>query len=570
MQDTHSEQASASRGAGRARLKIGVLIDGFSQPAWIHSMLSGVASSGIAEIALVVKKPEPPKPTPKRFARLRAIAAQILRPNLYGLYIQKDRARKVLRPDAFEHMDVREIIGNARVLEVTPIEKGFSDYFDDADIDQILSYDLDVLLRVGFRILRGRILECAKHGVWSHHHGDNNVNRGGPAGFWEVMEQHPCTGSILQVLSESLDAGKVIYRSYASTRFDSVAANKNNYYWKTSQFVLRKLRNLHELGADALTSLDQHYSPYSNRLYENPTNRQMLGLLGSLYNRKLHARIAEKTSYDQWFIAFRFRKRLSDQNNAFYQYTHVNPPKDRFWADPCPVRLDDKYWVFLEEYMYDTARGHISVMQVNPDGTWSEPVPVLRRDYHLSYPYVFEYEGGFYMIPESARNKTVELYACDSFPDKWSFHSLLLSGMNAVDATVCAIDGAWWMFVAQGVPGALNSDELFLYYADSPLGPWKPHKRNPVKSDVRSARPAGRIFESNGRYYRPSQDCSRAYGWAISINQIAHISPDAYRETEVSKILPHWAPGLRATHTLNYAGDLGVIDGLRRAPRFRI
>ena len=150
MQDTHIEQATDSRVGGRAPLKVGVLIDGFAQPSWIHSMLSGVASSGIAEIALVVKKPEPPKPTPKRFARLRAIGAQILRPNLYGLYIQRDRARTLLPRDAFQPMDVRDIIGNARVLEVTPIEKAFSDYFDDADIEQILSYDLDVLLRVGF------------------------------------------------------------------------------------------------------------------------------------------------------------------------------------------------------------------------------------------------------------------------------------------------------------------------------------------------------------------------------------------------------------------------------------
>ena len=36
--------------------------------------------------------------------------------------------------------------------------------------------------------LRG---EIARHGVWSYHHGDNRFYRGGPPGFWEVMEDQP-------------------------------------------------------------------------------------------------------------------------------------------------------------------------------------------------------------------------------------------------------------------------------------------------------------------------------------------------------------------------------------------
>ena len=66
-------------------------------------------------------------------------------------------------------------------------------------------HNLDVAISFGFRILKGRALRIAKHGVWSYHHGDNHINRGGPAGFWEVLEGSPVIGSVLQVLDEDLD-----------------------------------------------------------------------------------------------------------------------------------------------------------------------------------------------------------------------------------------------------------------------------------------------------------------------------------------------------------------------------
>ena len=79
-------------------------------------------------------------------------------------------------------------------------------------------YDVDVALRFGFRIVKGNALRVAKHGVWSHHHGDNLLYRGGPPGFWEVMRGDPFTGTILQILSDELDGGQVIYRSFRGNR----------------------------------------------------------------------------------------------------------------------------------------------------------------------------------------------------------------------------------------------------------------------------------------------------------------------------------------------------------------
>ena len=51
------------------------------------------------------------------------------------------------------------------VVRVTPIKKKFSDYFTPEDVQRVRDHDLDVVLRFGFRILRGDALKVARHGV---------------------------------------------------------------------------------------------------------------------------------------------------------------------------------------------------------------------------------------------------------------------------------------------------------------------------------------------------------------------------------------------------------------------
>ena len=46
---------------------------------------------------------------------------------------------------------------------------------------------------------------------FSLHHGDNQVFRGGPAGFWETYGINN-SGFIIQQLTDKLDAGNVIFR----------------------------------------------------------------------------------------------------------------------------------------------------------------------------------------------------------------------------------------------------------------------------------------------------------------------------------------------------------------------
>jgi len=107
-----------------------------------------------------------------------------------------------------------------------------------------------------------------------------------------------------------------------------------------------------------------------------------------------------------------------------------------------------------------------------------------------------------------------------------------------------------------------------LYYAETPLGPWEPHARNPVVSDVKSARPAGRLFWSNDVLYRPGQDSSLRYGYATTISKVETLSTSTYAETEVLKIRPDWDTDIIGIHTVNLTDEMTVIDCLMKRKRF--
>ena len=77
---------------------------------------------------------------------------------------------------------------------------------------------------------------------------------------------------------------------------------------------------------------------------------------------------------------------------------------------------------------------------------WARLRVVIEKDYHLSYPFLFEWEGQCYMMPETAENRTIELYLAVEFPNRWTLDRVLMDGLYAVDATLVFHNGRYWMF----------------------------------------------------------------------------------------------------------------------------
>jgi len=208
------------------------------------------------------------------------------------------------------------------------------------------------------------------------------------------MQSWPETGAILQILSEDLDNGKVLYRSYSCTDSMSVQDNISNSYWKSLFFITRKMKQLHAQGPEAffagVDQENQHPDFYSERLYKSPTTMELARLTFGRVKNKIALQFKEKFRLEQWILLYHMKDEFS---SSLWRYKKIIPPKDRFWADPFILYRDNKYYIFIEEYIYDTNRGFISLIVMDEDGSYADPVPVLKRDYHLSYPYVFEHQG---------------------------------------------------------------------------------------------------------------------------------------------------------------------------------
>jgi hypothetical protein len=551
----------------KQKLKIGVLIDQYQISSWENSILQELVNSPYAEITVLVKK-KVGKAAEETFSQKLKKYGRVF---LYEQYMKLEQKLISLSPDAFEPKDIRETV-TAPELTVETTETAFSDRVVEEDIAKIKNYGLDVLLRFGFRILRGNILKCSKYGVWSYHHGDNNVNRGGPAGVWEVIKGWDETGVILQILTEDLDGGVKLFESYSSTDKSSIQRNRNNYYWKAKSFIPRKLKELYEMGENdffkSVSPLNNKPSIYYNELFITPGNFTMVKYITKRIWHTIKEKIKELFVLNQWILLYKFEKQ-DKISQSFFRFKRLVPPKDRFWADPFIAVKDNKYFVFLEEYIYKKGKGVISVIEINEKGMVGDCQLVLETDYHLSYPFLFEDGDKIYMIPESADNKTVELYECEEFPLKWKLKKVLLDNISAYDATIFQHDGKHWMFAnVRSNEGASTWDELFLFYADGLFDEWKEHPMNPIVSDVKKARPAGNVIQYQGNLYRPGQNCAKRYGHGMTLSKITKLTETEYEEMEEQSIYPNWEKDLLATHTLNSKNRLTVIDAMIKRNRF--
>ena len=560
--------------SAQPQLRVGLLLDGTSLPRCFAEVVDHIQASNFARIVFLVFNAEqqqpriaPPTSLPIRITRL---LRDPRRRNtaLFALYQRYDQRH--VGPNAPDAMvDYAAQLAACASIAVLPLRKGFVHRFPADVIERIRAQRLDVLLRFGFNILRGDILAAARYGVWSYHHGDGDYYRGGPACFWELYEENPITGTMLQVLTEDLDAGKVLYKGQFAT-FPGLSRARNclQPYWGATTFVIQKLHELHQHGWQHLESRALPAAPYRGRkkLYSVPSTWEMLRWLGPRLLRRSLRRLTRRPMIEHWRLAIRAGACLQAAPGAapdLRGFRFVESPRGHFYADPFLIEHQGQTWLFFEDYDYAADRGVISCAEVR-NGGLGAPLMALERPYHLSYPCLFRAGGDIFMVPESVASGSVDLFRCTRFPDHWTLHKQLLAE-RAVDTTVWVDGGLYWFFVTLQEPRGFGT-QLWLFYATDPAGEWRSHPANPLSTDVRNSRGAGAIFRRDGKLFRPSQDCARHYGFSFSLNEIVACDLERYAERPCLTVSPDWAPGLVATHTYSHAGLVEVIDACAPLP----
>ncbi|MBK3519938.1 glucosamine inositolphosphorylceramide transferase family protein [Carboxylicivirga marina] len=254
--------------------------------------------------------------------------------------------------------------------------------------------------------------------------------------------------------------------------------------------------------------------------------------------------------YKRWFIIL---KKENDRKLLL-------PGGKDGWADPFVV--DGKY-LFVEQIDFKSNKGKLVVTELDDNSDIVKYETIIDEPFHLSYPNVFKKDDLWYMLPESAADKSLRLYVSSNFPTEWSFKRKLKADIRFLDFTPLYHNGFWWLFTTSKVMERGSSyDQLYLFYSEDFINDeWQPHPQNPVITDSSVARPAGNLYWHNNELYRPSQDCFNKYGGSIKVNRVVKLSKEEYKEELVEEISSQTL-GVKAhaVHTINIGAGITVYD----------
>jgi hypothetical protein len=544
-------------------LKVGLLVNGGFSNKYDYELAVWAKDQANIEIShLIVHSP--------RNSKLGRLANIFLTQGPYALFSRVlfrliIAVEKLLLKGSGKHrdhhqvFDLREVVGG--VVTISPIvsKSGFVYRFSAEDVDKIKALDLDLLIRCGTGILHGDILRASRLGIISFHHGDNRINRGSPAGFWESYYAWPQTGFVIQRLTEDLDAGEVLVRGSFRTRF--FYSLNEAYLYKKANVHLKKLLNRIALTRE-LPSAENKPNPYSRILYRAPKLHQSVA-----YGCKVLKRIAiEKIPKilmrgDRWGISV-----LSGRwdKAVFWRSTEVRNPKGRFWADPFLYSYQGRTFCFVEDFVHKTKRAHITALEIV--GTEVVELGIaVKESFHLSFPFLFHYQGELYMCPECFESGQIRIYRCSEFPLKWELQTVAMEGVSAADTMLFEKGGKWWMLTSLDESGAADHcSELYLFSSDSPIGAsWTPHPQNPIRIDAYGGRNAGLVIEGEKLFRFAQRQGFDQYGQGLLVYEIKEISESVFVEELVTEINPAFRRGLNGTHHLSTDGRTTVIDHCR-------
>ncbi len=548
-------------------MRIGILINDFEAlKNWELRIISGIIEDPSLELALLIQDGREGNDSPKS---LRSSLKRLFKSgNVTGklLFNFQCKVEDVLfkgKPTV-NRIKIIQKLNKINTIKVTPKRKGYLDIFSKIDANKVKKHNLDIILRHEFNIIRGEILRASKHGIWSFHHADNSINRGGPAGFWEIALKQPSVGVTLQKLTPELDGGFVIDKAFFNTHWSHAKTNLSVLEGSVS-VLFKNIKKLQTGDFNPKKSL-----VYYNPLYKTPGPGVTLKYMLNFYS-VLMGKIAERINYrifgTRYYCWTLFIGKGDFLHATLFRLQPVELPRHEFWADPFIFNFQDESYIFFENYDYRTKKGKISCGKINKTKL-VDIVDVLEKDYHLSYPFVYSENEDIFLMPETHENNRLEIYKCLEFPSKWELHTTAFEGERVTDASFYTDKNKnRWLFVNKEVD--INSpmdSELYIYKVNSQnLEDMEPHKNNPVIINSKVARNGGSIFEFENEIYRPSQaNVEGIYGRGLNINKIKKLTIDEYLEETITTTYPNFHKGLISMHHLHQSNGIFVIDAAYR------
>ncbi|MDN5780619.1 MAG: hypothetical protein L0H23_01125 [Luteimonas sp.] len=533
--------------AGFRPLRV-VLLLPQAAPAWLLQFAELAASSRwIAPILLPVADARSPS--------VASVAVDV------QVHLALERIRRRHRDDAGT-LDETVVGDSGPMLPLPVLETGASVEELRARVQALRP---DVILLLGQEGWADVLADCAESGCWILDAGLVDAVHGGLDLLAPMLEHDGATVFSLELLYPDGQVRK-LEASRGSTQHHSFVEQRELAMRKLPALLMRSLRKLAagEVGVPGHQVMRLRLTPRP-RVFAS--GLRAFAIAAAHFVRRRLDRLRGMGQGEPWRLVLRRATvPLDPAAPVIGAYTTLRPPPGSAWADPCLVEDGRRRLLFVEEFPQDMGgKGIIICLQVREDGTADRLGVVLDEPFHLSYPQPFRWQGEWYMTVESGAARRASLYRAEAFPLRWTRVADLIQGRACVDPTLHRHNGRWYLFANVSESGGSTCDELFLFVADDLAGPFQPHPDNPIVSDVRHARPAGRLFEHRGRLVRPAQNCGPSYGAEVAFREVTVLSPTRYEERPLGR-LSGWGLGMDGCHTYSAIDGLEVLDVRDRSP----
>jgi hypothetical protein len=413
-----------------------------------------------------------------------------------------------------------------------------------------------VLVKFGMDLLK--VPDQLRVPILSYHHGDSTRFRGRPAGFYELLRGEPIVGQIVQILSNKLDAGKIV----AAAETKAVAHSYRETLVEAYRHSPLLLRTAIANAVEGKAWEPSHWGP-ADRLPGNATvfrfvfqrvRAWLSHLLYGLFREKrwnvATAAVPDPLTIDALVAS------LADHA----RWTPVATPGGyRFLADPF---FHPDGGLLVEALCSASARGEVLLVTGRGNRRLSG------RGGHFSYPAPIESAGKRYVVPEVSDWSAPLAYPSleDGLGEPLE---LLVPGRpQLLDPTPFRHGDAIFLF---GNVAPEGQSVLRLWVADTLDREFTEHPASPVRVSPNGARMAGTPTVIDGRLIRVGQDLRGGYGDGIAFFDVTQLDRCRYSERMVAEFRfrnakgPHTLNLARAEVAFDYYDDaFSLLAGFRR------
>jgi hypothetical protein len=358
-----------------------------------------------------------------------------------------------------------------------------------------------------------------------------------------LLKGEPIVGQIVQILSNTLDAGKIVASAETKALAYSYRATLVEAYRHSPLLLRTAIRNA--------VAGKEWEPPAWGPAFRLPGNATVLRFVcqrvRQAASRLLYGLFREK----RWSVATAPAPTIDNIEALTAQLADeprwhpiATPPGYRFLADPFFHPHDG---LLVEAMSSASARGVILHMNGGAHR-------LSGRAGHLSYPAVTALGSAQYLVPEMSEWSAALAYPLLGDRLGEPVELRIPGRPRLLDPTPFRHQDALYLF---GNVAAEGQSVLRLWVADSIEGEFVEHPASPIRISPNGARMAGIPALIGGGLIRIGQDTRRGYGDGIAFFRIEQIDRSGYSEELVGEFR---FASRKGPHTLNFARGEMAFD----------